>query len=196
MKANFNKSLQQEQESGRLDVMNYLSFSIKQILKEICMAKFKIVPLPLNLAERIRTDRMDDQGHTAVEQIATGYGPCRVSLKPFKPGTDRRLLFSHSPFEVDNAFNQPGPVFIHAESVTPYEDIHRFPPEIKADKKHFPLTLIGYSDDQRMVYTRLVGDRDVDQMISDIFEKHTDVAYLHARNAEAGCYICRIDRAE
>lgn len=160
------------------------------------MAKFKIVPLDANLAERIRNKRLDDRGHAVVEQVATGYGPCRVSLKPFKPGTDRRLLFSHSPFEVDNAFNQPGPVFIHAEPVAPYDDINWFPPEIKADKKHFPLTLIGYSPDQRMVYTRLVGDRDVDQMIRDVFDKHADVAYLHARNAEAGCYICRIERAE
>lgn len=46
-----------------------------------------------------------------------------------------------------------------------------------------------------MVYTKLVGDLDVDQLIVEIFDKEPEVDYLHARNAEAGCYICRIERA-
>ena len=45
-----------------------------------------------------------------------------------------------------------------------------------------------------MVYTKLVGDLDVDTLISEIFEKHPEVDYLHARNADAGCYICKIER--
>ena len=158
------------------------------------MNKFKIVPLSKEYAKRIRESRKDDFGHAVVEEIATGRGPCRVSLKPFNPGTDRRLLLSHSPFEIDNAFNQPGPVFIFANEVEEYEDVYRFPAEIKADKIHFKLTLIGYSADQRMVYSRIVGDNDVDDMITKIFEEQPGVAYLHARSAEASCYICRIER--
>jgi hypothetical protein len=158
------------------------------------MKKFKIVPLSEEYAGRIRRTRKDDFGHEVIEQVAKGYGPCRVSLKPFEPGRDVRLLFSHSPFETSNAFNQPGPVFIHKEKAEAYSDIYRFPPEIKADKKNFPLTLIGYSKDQRMVFTRLVGDSDVDELIPLIFTEYPEVEYLHARNAEAGCFICRIER--
>lgn len=159
------------------------------------MNKFRIVPFDEVYTERIRQTRKDDFGHEVTEQLATGYGPCRVTLKPFVPGRDLRLLFSHSPFEIDNAFNQPGPVFIHKEKAEPYKDIHRFPPEIKADKKHFPMTLIGYSEDQQMVLTKLVQDRDADELIIELFEKNPQAAYLHARNAEAGCFICRIERA-
>ena len=158
------------------------------------MPTFKIVPLSKDYAQRIRRSRKDDFGHEVIEQVATGRGPCRVSLKPFRGGEDRRLLLSHSPFTIDNAFDQPGPVFIHADEVEPYEDIHRFPPEIKADKKSFPLTLIGYSAGQQMVFTQLVGDADVDELIPEIFEKHAEIEYLHARNAQAGCYICSILR--
>lgn len=75
-----------------------------------------------------------------------------------------------------------------------YKNVHRFPPEIKADKEHFPLSLIGYSKEQKMVFTQLVGDADVDALIPEIFKEHKQVAYLHARNAEAGCYICKIER--
>lgn len=158
------------------------------------MIQFKIIPLSKTYAASIREKGVDEFGHKVVEQIATGKGPCRVSLKPFVKGVDKRLLLSHSPFTIDNAFNQPGPVFIHSEEVEEYSDIHRFPPEIKADKKSFPLSLIGYSNDQRMVLTKLVGEQDVDELIVSIFEKHPEVDYLHARNAEACCYICRIER--
>ena len=160
------------------------------------MKKFKIIPLSKTYAAGIRASLTDAFGHTVITQTATGKGPCRVSLKPFAVGSDRRMLLSHSPFEADNAFNQPGPIFINAEEVEPYQDVHRFPPAIKADKKSFPLTLIGYSKEQNMVYSRLVGDDDADLLIQQIFEEQPAVDYLHARNAQAGCFICRINRFE
>ena len=158
------------------------------------MKQFKIVPLGSEYAKKIKENNKDDFGHEVIEQVATGKGPCRVSLKPFTVGEDVRLLISHSPFAVDNAFNQPGPVFIHKKEVEPYSDIHRFPPEIKADKESFHLTLIGYDKKQMMVFTQLVGDDDVDLLIPKIFEKRPDIEYLHARSAEACCFICKIER--
>jgi len=158
------------------------------------MQKFKIVPLTKEYASIIRFKRHDALGRPVLEQIATGLGPCRVSLKPFKKGEDRRLLLSYNPFLIDNAFNQPGPIFIHSNEVEEYSDVYRFPLEIKADKKHFPLTLIGYTGDQQMVYSRLVGNADVDELIEEIFTTRPKVEYLHARNAEAGCFICKIER--
>jgi hypothetical protein len=158
------------------------------------MNNFRIVPLSKSDAQRIQETRRDDFGHEVIEQIATGLGPCRVSLKPFEKGVDKRLLFTHSPFEVDNAYNQPGPVFINAADVEEYTDVYRFPPEIKANRKSFPLTLIGYNDQQMMVFTKLVGDGDVDEMITEIFEQNSNVAYMHARNSEACCFICKIER--
>ncbi|GAC1310729.1 MAG: hypothetical protein NVSMB24_28580 [Mucilaginibacter sp.] len=158
------------------------------------MNKFKIVPLSKSYAQKIRATMKDDFGHQVAEQIATGSGPCRVSLKPFAKGVDKRLLFTHSPFADDNVYNQPGPVFINSREVEEYNDIYRFPPEIKADKKSFPLTLIGYNADQQMVATMLVGDADVDELIVRVFETRPEVEYLHARNAEACCYICKIER--
>lgn len=165
------------------------------MLNKKSMNRFKIVPLSEDFASKIRKEQKDAFGHPVVTQVATGKGPCRVSLKPFEVGQDERLLLSHSPFAIDNAFNQPGPVFIHKKEVEAYKDIHRFPPEIKANKESFPLSLIGYSKNQEMVLTKLVGDDDVDLLIPRIFEQHPEVEYLHARNAEACCFICKIERA-
>ncbi len=93
-------------------------------------------------------------------------------------------MISHSPFKIENAYNQPGPVFINKEEVEEYADVYRFPPEIKANKKSFPLSLVGYSKEQMMVFTQLVGDDDVDELIPHIFEQRPDIEYLHARNAQ------------
>ena len=158
------------------------------------MKPFKIVPLSKEYANKIKENNKDDFGHEVIEQIATGKGPCRVSLKPFIVGKDVRLLISHSPFTIDNIFNQPGPVFIRKKDVEAYSEIHRFPPEIKANKRSFPLTLIGYTKEQMMAFTQLVGDDDVDLLIPKIFEERPDIDYLHARNAEASCFICKIER--
>jgi hypothetical protein len=159
------------------------------------MSKFKIIPLSKEYAKKIRNTRRDDFGHEVVEQMATGRGPCRVSLKPFQPHRDSRLLFVHSPFNIDNAYNQPGPVFINSEEVEEYPDVYRFPLEIKKDKEHFPLTLIGYNTVQQMVFAQLVGDDDIDELIEKVFDQHKEILYLHARNAKASCYICKIERA-
>lgn len=158
------------------------------------MNNFKIVPMSADYAKKIRSNGIDGFGNPVIEQIASGLGPCRVSLKPFKKNVDRRMLFGHSPFAIHNSFNQPGPVFIQADEVEEYKDIYNFPTEIKADKVNFPLTLIGYDSSQIMVFTHLVGDADVDLFINEIFENHPEIEFLHARNAEACCYICKIER--
>ncbi|HEY4323574.1 MAG TPA: DUF1203 domain-containing protein [Mucilaginibacter sp.] len=158
------------------------------------MNKFKIIPLSKAFAAKIRSQMRDDFGHDVTEKLAAGSGPCRVSLKPFVKGVDKRLLLTHSPFEIDNAYNQPGPVFINSAEVEEYSDIYRFPPEIKANKVSFPLTLIGYDKNQQMALSMLVGDADVDELINEIFDQYNDIAYLHARNAQACCFICKIER--
>jgi len=158
------------------------------------MNKFKIVPLSKTYAQKIKETMTDDFGHQLIETVANGQGPCRVSLRPFVKGVDKRILLTHSPFNINNAYYQPGPVFINSEKVEEYNDVHRFPPEIKADKIAFPITLIGYSKEQQMVSTKLVGDADIDELIGEIFDNQPGVEYLHARNAQACCFICKIER--
>jgi hypothetical protein len=158
------------------------------------MSKFKIVPLSREYAAKIRNERRDDFSNEVLEQVATGKGPCRVSLKPFKVGEDIRLLLSHSPFAEQNIFNQPGPIYISKNEVEPYNDVHRFPPELKNNKESFPLSLIGYNKKQNMIFTQLVGNDDVDLLIEKIFEQHPEVDYVHVRNSKACCYICKVER--
>jgi len=45
-----------------------------------------------------------------------------------------------------------------------------------------------------MALTETVGDNDVDELITTIFDQRADIEYLHARNAQACCFICKIER--
>lgn len=110
------------------------------------MNKFRIVPLSKQYVDKIKTNGVDDFGNSVIEETASGLGPCRYSLKPFKPGQEKRLVLSHCPFDLQNAYNQPGPIFISSDEVDEYKDIYRFPEEIKKEKEHFKLTLVGYND--------------------------------------------------
>jgi 3'-phosphoadenosine 5'-phosphosulfate sulfotransferase (PAPS reductase)/FAD synthetase len=45
-----------------------------------------------------------------------------------------------------------------------------------------------------MIYTKLEGNLDVDDLIVEIFETEKDIDFLRARNSEACCFICKIER--
>jgi hypothetical protein len=154
------------------------------------MHTFTIVPLSKEYAQRVRETGQDEFGHSVVAEPMTGTGPCRVTLRQLRAGIDKRLVVNHTPFEKDNAYYQRGPIFISADEVEEYADIHRWPPEIKH------VTLIGYNADQQMIYTRVVGEtEDINEVIPRIFYGDMpQVAYLHARSTRAACFICRIER--
>ncbi|MEP6749954.1 MAG: DUF1203 domain-containing protein [Bacteroidota bacterium] len=158
------------------------------------MRNFKIIPLSAETANEIRSTKKDFLGNDIVVQTANGAGPCRQSLQPFIPGKDKRILLSYSPFSKPGLFAETGPIFIYENEVASYRDIYRFPAAIKSDKINFPLSLIGYNSNDNMVYTKLVGDEDVEDLIEQIFDTRADIHYLHVRNSEACCFICKVDR--
>jgi len=160
------------------------------------MNSFEIVPITKKESIQIKKSGYDELSNEIIREVATGLGPCRVSLQPFVPGEDLRILLSYSPFSTKNVYKQYGPIYLHANDVEEYDNTYRFPPKIKNDTENFPLTLIGYNSAQMMVHTERVGNKDVEILIEDIFKKHSRIEFLHARNSEACCYICKIVRAK
>jgi len=158
------------------------------------MKKFKVVPIEDPLAMAVRLNAKDEFGNTLVSVITNGKGPCRQCLQPFVPGKDERILFAYQPIKSKNPYAEVGPVYIHTHSCTSYSNVHVFPDEIKSDRKNFPLTLRCYNDEEKMVHAELVGDRDVDEVIDRLFE-NLKIEFIHARNAEYGCFIAKIERA-
>jgi hypothetical protein len=153
------------------------------------MLRYRISGLDNETAEEVRTTlRSPQYGHPAHVETATGYGPCRVCLDTFEEGRDERILFTYQPFQDPEALPAPGPVFIHRRRCSRYDDL-AFPAELGS----LPLALDSYGKGGLLVSRDRVGE----QLVDDVVRRQLSdpkVEYLHLRNAEAGCFIARIDR--
>ncbi len=160
------------------------------------MSKFKVLPIKPELAQEIREKMIDQDGHQLFVSIANenGYGPCRSCLKQFVTG-DRRIVFSYSPNDVDHPYNETGPIYIHAEACEPYQETDAFPPEVEHGRIKFPLVFRAYNEKGVMIDAVLQNGEPASSTIESLFE-NDKVAFAHVRNAQVGCFVAHVDRAE
>jgi len=152
------------------------------------MRSYRYQGIAESLATAARESMKSPQyGHPAHAELATGYGPCRLCLQTFQVGTDERLLFTYQPFTDPGALPAPGPVFIHRDHCERYDSA-----ELPAVLRPLPLALEGYGANGLLLVQRRVGAFGFEAVLEDVFAS-AGVQYAHLRNAEAGCYIARID---
>ena len=155
------------------------------------MHPYRIQGIPESIAVSARTSlRSPQYGHPAHPEVSTGYGPCRLCLQTFQVGTDERLLFTYQPFTDPAALPAPGPIFIHLGPCGRY-DGRTLPEALRS----IPLVVEGYGAGGALLVQRRVGTSDFDRVLEAVLDPEA-VLYAHLRNAEAGCFIARIDRAE
>lgn len=152
------------------------------------MLRYRVVALEAEIAEEVRrTLKAPVYGHPAHVELARGLGPCRLCLRPFRKGEEDRVLFTYNPFRAEAELPCPGPVFVHKEPCSRYED-PGFPPGLAG----LPLTVEGYDrGGAGVLRLRLNGDpaTAVAEVLAD-----SRVAYAHLRNTEAGCFVARVER--
>ena len=154
------------------------------------MSFYRVVPIAAGIAATVRSELTSPQyGHPAHVESARGSGPCRLCLKPFHIGQEERILFTYNPFAGYADYPSPGPVFIHRDSCAPFEG-NGFPEQLR----DLALVVEGYGERRRLLQQEYVDGRDVDAVIGQVLADG-NVRYAHLRNAEAGCYIARIERA-
>jgi hypothetical protein len=155
------------------------------------MRSYRIQGIEDSIATAVRASMKSPQyGHPVHTEIATGYGPCRLCLQTFEVGADERLLFTYQPFTDPAALPAPGPVFIHRAPCERYDG-----PDLPAALRSLPLVLEAYGADGALVAQRRVGTSPFEAVLQGVFESAA-VQYAHLRNAEAGCFIARVDRQE
>src|SRR5215470_4171755 len=152
---------------------------------------FRVIAIPTNVAESVRaTRRAPIYGHPVSEEIATGLGPCRHCLRAFKVGAERRILFTYDPFMQLEALPLPGPVFVHALTCERYPEDAGFPPDLHSHA----LTFNAYAHGRQLVAQAYATDDTIDETVANLLARY-EIAYIHVRNTEAGCYDFRIERA-
>ena len=153
--------------------------------------EYRVIALDEEAAKRVRTSLMSPgYGHPVHSEVATGYGPCRLCLRDFRVGVDRRLLFTHDPFYRLELFPLPGPVFIHEPECSRYPEDGGFPTDLLSHR----LTIVAYARGRLLRTEERVEGQSIAQTVSRILSR-PDVDYLHIRDTEAGCYDLRIERA-
>jgi hypothetical protein len=154
------------------------------------MQSYRVVAVADRVATAVRkTLRSPGYGHPTHTEVATGYGPCRQCLKTFVVGSDRRILFTYDPFYEKEKLPLPGPVFIHEHCCDRYPEDGGFP----VDMLSHHLTLNAYADGRRLVAQKYVSNGAVESELQHLLQDR-DVAYIHVRDTDAGCYDFSIER--
>jgi len=126
-------------------------------------------------------------GLPAWSSVANGYGPCRSCLKTFRLGEEERIYISYDPFSGISDLPLPGPVFIHTDSCREYAE-DAFPTHLL----EIPLIFEGFGENSRLVTSERVEAARPDEQIETVLNAE-GVEFIHLRNAEAGCFIARIE---
>jgi hypothetical protein len=150
---------------------------------------YQVVPIAPELARSVRENLKSPQyGHPAFADLSKGYGPCRVCLKTFVKDAEERILFTYNAFENLSRLPLPGPVYIHKNECRAFAE-NGFPPELI----DLPLLFEAYGEESELIAREGVKKLEIDQQIAGLFE-FSGVDYFNIRNAEAGCFVARIER--
>ena len=154
------------------------------------MPDYRVLAISESAAEKVRsTRRSPGFGHPAHAEVATGHGPCRLCLRTFAIGAERRLLFTLDPFHGLEPYPLPGPVFIHEAECDRYPEHGGFPEDLRAHD----LTLAAYARGRLLRAEERVAGGEAEAAIRRLLAR-ADVDYLHVRDTRAGCYDFRVER--
>jgi hypothetical protein len=154
------------------------------------MAEIRVIALPTETVQKVlATMKSPGYGHPAHTEVATGHGPCRHCLRPFRVGQEERTLFTCNPFYELAEVPLPGPIFVHAEMCERFDEESGYPAELLP----YPVVLDGYDSQQRLVMQRRAEAGSQERMLAEMLENEA-VLYVLVRDREAGCFDFRVER--
>ncbi|HWR15784.1 MAG TPA: DUF1203 domain-containing protein [Terriglobales bacterium] len=156
------------------------------------MSKFRVVALSTRTADYVRAKQKAPVfGHPAFTSVATGHGPCRHCLTPFRIGEESRTLFTFDAFDGTAAVPLPGPVFIHSDGCARYAEDAGYPPALVP----YPVLLVAYAGEQQVVAQQRVAAGMQEEAVNELLSR-SDVDYIHVRDGEAGCFDFRVEKMQ
>jgi hypothetical protein len=153
--------------------------------------EYSVIAIDPSLTTKVRERLVSPQypSLAAAVSVANGYGPCRSCLNVFDQGNENRIFFTYNSFEGLSDLPDPGPVFIHESDCPRYEGN-----ALPADLLDLPLLFEAFGERSDLIIRAPVEKSGVDRQIEEIFAT-PGVEFVNVRNAEAGCFICRIEAA-
>lgn len=153
---------------------------------------FQVLPIPADLARRVRETRTDDEGNTVrLLRSPAGGEPVRDGLRRVGAG-EEILLCAYSPFRTRSLYREVGAIFLladRAESTQPPRGL--VPPDfLRGD-----VVLRAYDANEEIVTAELLLAGRRPEPVIEKFFADPAVACIHVRFAAYGCFACRIERA-
>jgi hypothetical protein len=148
-------------------------------------------PIPPGRLQEIRAAGIDEAGdRLTVQTDVKGGSPLRCCLQESAPG-QRVLLIAYTPPGTRGAYAERGPVFVHAEPCGGYLTADRYPPALS----HRQQVVRAYDQDGRIADGVLVADGERAMTVIREMLARPDVALVHLRNVNYGCYNFAVRRA-
>ncbi|MFO0997066.1 MAG: DUF1203 domain-containing protein [Alphaproteobacteria bacterium] len=156
------------------------------------MIPYRAIPIPTAVAETARTALVDSYGNALKRHVAQSHpgAPCRHCLADVGVG-EGYVTMAYSAFTTPGPYSEVGPIFLHAERCPAFDRATNRLPEIVRLRT---VAIRGYNAAHEIEAADLVEGEDAESLIERLLENPA-VAYLHARTARYGCYLCRIERA-
>lgn len=157
------------------------------------MSPIRFTPIPTEHAQSYWGGAIDAHGLIPERHVSDGTGiPCRHCLNEV-PANVPYLILAYRPFVQLQPYAEVGPVFLHAEPCTPYENMDATPSMFLGGE---PRLLKAYNNENRIIYGtgKIVEPQDMAGYASELLDDPT-VAYVHVRSSQNNCFSCRVDRA-
>ena len=154
---------------------------------------FRVTPIPTEHAKSFWLGEADANGQTPERHISNGDGiPCRHCLSKVMPGQPY-LALSYRPFIELQPYAECGPIFLHAEPCSAYQETASIPAMILNGE---PRIVRGYDAADRIIYGtgKIVEAGDIEHYAQILFN-NVNITYIHVRSSQNNCYTFRIDRA-
>jgi hypothetical protein len=156
------------------------------------MHRYRVVAIAEAIAGFVRAEHVSPiYRHPAHTEVATGYGPCRLCLRTFEIGRERRILFTYDAFfHAKERFPLPGPVFVHEAACERYPEDAGFPGDLRSHR----LTLDAYGRGRTVRGETRVESGMAEAAIEALLD-NTEIDYIHVRDTDAGCFDFAVERA-
>src|ERR1044072_7581744 len=152
-------------------------------------ASFRIVPLPIEIADAAR--RAVNAGasdHALITVDSPESSPCRHCLRWAQPG-ESVILFPYAAIPVGHPYSETGPIFVHADGCPRYSATNEYPADFRNGR-----VFRAYDSNYNIIDAQVMKGNEPETMIDSLFQ-NPDTAFVDVRSVTRGCFTFRIQRA-
>jgi len=151
-------------------------------------SKFKIVPLPTEVAEAARQAAKNGAtDHAVITVDSAGSYPCRHCLHFAKPG-ESVILFTYASIPHGHPYSESGPIFVHAEPCERYSATEEYPAEFQNGR-----VFRAYDVNFDMIDAEVANGSDPEVVIEKLLQ-NPETVFVQARSVTRGCYTFGVER--